>query len=124
MTTKTLAATALAILAVPATAGAAKPADQPVKAKNQNAPGQACKAEPKTKAAGQTKTAFAICVSGFKKQQAAEQKAAETSTKAPSPATTCKGQPKKKVAGQKKSAFASCVSGAAQARNDVEQTQS
>src|SRR6476661_742684 len=80
MKTKTIAAAAtIAALAMPAAAGATKPADAG-SAKNQNAPGQACKAQSKKKAEGQKKSAFAACVSGFKKQQAAEQKAATTET--------------------------------------------
>ena len=120
MKTKMIIATAVASLAIPASAGAAKPDTTSAKAKNQNAPGQACKAESKKKAEGQTKSAFATCVSGFKKQQAAEQKAAEAQTEAKNPAQTCKGESKKKVAGQKKSAYAACVVGAAQAHKQAE----
>ena len=122
MKIKTIATAAtVAALAIPASAGAAKPAStESAKAKNQNAPGQACKTQSKKKAEGQTKSAFAACVSGFKKQQAAEQKAATTETKAPTPAETCKAESKKKVAGQKKSAYAACVVGAAQAEKQAE----
>ena len=128
MKIKTIATAAtVAALAIPASAGAAKPADT-TSAKNQNAPGQACKAQSKKKVEGQKKSAFAACVSGFKKQAAAEEQAKTTSTKAPTPAETCKNESKKKVAGQKKSAFAACVVGAAradkQAKTTTETTQS
>lgn len=121
MKNKKFAIAALAALAIPSTALAAQPTDpgSQGQAHKASAPGQACKGQSKKKAEGQKKTAFAICVSGYKKQAAAEQKAAEEGTKAPNPAETCKGQSKKKAEGQKKSPYAACVVGAARAHNDA-----
>jgi hypothetical protein len=93
-----------------------------VAAANPNAPGQACKGQSKKKAEGQKKSAFAACVSGYKKQTAAENKAEMRGKDAPNPARTCAAQPKKKAEGQKKSLFAACVSGAKKAEKAAEQS--
>ena len=96
-----------------------------VAAANSTAPGQACKAESKKKAEGQTKSPFAACVSGYKKQLKAAEKVEKTKTtedKAPNPAQTCANEPKKKAEGQKKSLYAACVSGAKKAEKAAEQS--
>jgi hypothetical protein len=96
-----------------------------VAASTSTAPGQACKTFTKKKAEGQTKSAFAACVSGYKKQLKAAEKAEKTKStedKAPNPAQTCANEPKKKAEGQKKSLYSACVSGAKKAEKAAEQS--
>lgn len=96
-----------------------------VAASTSTAPGQACKGQSKKKAEGQTKSPFAACVSGYKKQLKAAEKAEKTKStvdEAPSPAQTCANEPKKKAEGQKKSLYSACVSGAKKAEKAAEQS--
>ena len=112
--TVVVAATAFSLAGAPAVA---QDTPQPPK----NAP-EACKAESKKKnSAGKGKTAFAVCVSGFKKAEAKNEANERRQARGQKPVRVIpgqvcksfKGQPK--VAGQKKTPFASCVKGATEA---------
>lgn len=97
----------------PASTTAATTSASSQEARSTTAPGQACRNESRKKVAGQRKTAFATCVSGFKRQQVEQ---ARPAGERKNPAETCAGERKKKAEGQKKSPYASCVSGAAKAQ--------
>ena len=108
--TVVVAATAFSLAGAPAVA---QDTPQPPK----NAP-EACKAESKKKnSAGKGKTAFAVCVSGFKKAEAKNEANERRQARGQKPVRVipgqvCKTASKKKSGTQTKSPFAACVKGA------------
>ncbi len=121
-------AAAIALIATPAFAapGGQGKGGENAQGKGQlTAPAKLCKAEPKKKAEGQKKSAFATCVSGAKKAQKQVAVTPEGVVEAEQPKPTkapgqiCKTSPKKKAPGQKKSLFASCVKGVNTARQQA-----